>query len=324
MTTALAQQPITKPVILYSVTPETIATMAEKFAALKINGTDDKAGYELVHKARMECVKARSQIEKTRKELKAESLEFGRKVDSEAKLLTGKIEAIEYGLAEQQKIVDDAKEAIRLKAEDAKVAERIRQLEQYPETIRSDAVLRSMSDAQFSDYLAGAVKADDARKSREAERLERERIAAEQAEANRIEQERLKAERAAFEAQQKAAKAEADRVAKIEADKRAAEQAELDRQRAEIKAEQDRLAAIELDRIEAEQAAKRLAQAKADAEAKAVRDEELKPVRQRLEEFAAKVQLLALPDVADGVAGSVQHVLDVAANDIRNIAKGLK
>lgn len=334
-----SQMTIASKPILYSVTEETIKQMSVRFQVLKIGGIDDVEGYETVHKARMECVKARSAIEKTRKELKAESLEFGRKVDNEAKLLTSKIEDIEKRLTAEQKRIDDEKAAIELERQDKIVADRIEKLRPYPQSIRSDAVLRSMSPKQFDEYLEEAIKSED-------ERIERERIAKEQAEANRIEQEKLKAERAAFEAEQAKIKAEQDRLAKIEADKRAAEQAEIDRQRAEIQAEKLRLAKIEFDRLESE----RLEKAKAEAaekarietearlkreaeeaerkriedEAAAKRAEELKPVKQKIFEFAVYVRDLELPDVGDTEKKLITNILDIAGRAIHDVGKGLK
>jgi hypothetical protein len=346
MTTTLTERPTTKPVILYSVTAETIEQMAAKFAGLKINGIEDKAGYQLVHSARMECVKARGNIEKTRKELKAESLEFGRKVDAEAKLLTVKIEKIEARLETEQQVIEDAKEKLRLEREDAMVAERAAALAPYPQSNRSDVILRGMTATQFAEYLADAIKADEDRKAREAEQA---RIA----EANRIEAERLAAERAELQRIAAEQEAERKRVQAIEDEARAKERAELDRQRkeqaeaqAKIDAENARIAKAELDAANA----KVIAQAKAEAaerarveteqllarqaaekealrvaeEAAAKRAEALKPIRDKLLKFADDVLRLETPDTTPEIDAAVLAVLNGAAEAIRKIARGAK
>ena len=355
--TTLIEKPLAKPVILYSVTPETIAEMATRYAGLKINGIDDKAGYEVVQKARMDCVKARSAVEKQRKELKADALEFGRKVDAEAKLLTTKIEAIEQPLLAQQESVEAAKEAVRKEREDKVYAERQAAWDAVDGPKTDRAYLLSHTDDQFAARLQQQFVAKQARieaqAKAEAECIERERIAAEQAEKNRIEAERLAAERAEMQRIAAEQEAERKRMQAIEDAKLAKERAELDRLRkeqaeaqAKIDAEQNRLAKIEQERMEAERLEKakaeaaerarietetRLKREAEEAERKRLADEEaakraeaLKPVRQKLEDFAAKVKLLPLPSVDEGLQGSVQHVLDVASNDILKIAKGLK
>lgn len=57
----------------------------------------------------------------------------------------------------------------------------------------------------------------------------------------------------------------------------------------------------------------------------AKRAEELKPVKEKLTDFAAKVQFLTLPEgLSEDVCDSVNHLLLVAADGVRKIAKGLK
>lgn len=317
MQTELIETRLQKQAILYSVTQATIQTMRERFSSLKIVDLNDKSGYEQVHKARMECVKARSEIEKTRKQLKAESLEYGRMVDSEAKQLTTAIEEIESQLASQQKRIDDEKQLIEQRKQDAIVAERIEKLKPYPQTIRSDAVIRSMSNAEFEGYLQEAIEADKAR-------IERERIAAEQAEAKRIEDERIAAELA-----------ERKRIQAIEFERMAAEKAELDRQRKEqeakeaaLRAESERLATIERERQERELFEKAKAEAaerkRIEDESAANRAEELKPVKQKIFEFAVYVRDLELPDVGDTEKKLITNILDIAGRAIHDVGKGLK
>ena len=105
--------------ITYSVTNAAIAKLKDEYLQLKVVGFTDKKGYALCHEARMILVSKRGEVEKRRKELKSDSLAFGKQVDSEARRITLELESIENHLREQQDIID--KEKVRIKEE----AERI-------------------------------------------------------------------------------------------------------------------------------------------------------------------------------------------------------
>ena len=79
----------------------TTAIVAEKFQPmmeLTVKGVDDKTGLAKVHAARMEVKNCRVAVEKHRKHLKADALEYGRTVDKEAKRITALLEPIEQHL----------------------------------------------------------------------------------------------------------------------------------------------------------------------------------------------------------------------------------
>jgi len=66
--------------------PDTaIALMATAYLPLTIADVNDTEGFKAVHEARMVVKSKRVDVEKVRKELKADALEYGRKVDAEAK-----------------------------------------------------------------------------------------------------------------------------------------------------------------------------------------------------------------------------------------------
>jgi hypothetical protein len=71
-----------------------IDKMKADFMPLKVESVNDKKGLDTVHNARMIVKNLRVTIEKKRKELKADALEYGRMVDSVAKQLADKIEPI--------------------------------------------------------------------------------------------------------------------------------------------------------------------------------------------------------------------------------------
>lgn len=288
--------------ITYPVSKTQIAELKTKFSGMTCA---DTKGYEATRKAIAECRTLRTAVEKRRKELKADSIEFGRKVDTVAKFLTAEIESVEIPLIDMKQEVDDAKERERLRKEEEK-AEELRKL-----------------------YLA-EKKAEEERLAAiaEANRIERERLEAEAkrlAEENRILREKAEAE-ARRVAEEAAAKQrvidEANRIEreKIEAEKRRveaarqkAEREEFERQ-AKIKAEEAAKA-----KLEAEERAK--AQAKAAAEAEAKRVEAMRPDVEKVHLFANEILSMTPPSVKSSQANKA---MDWALAGLDNIASTLK
>lgn len=227
----------------------------------------------------------KSAVERVRKEQKAASLEYGRKVDAQAKEIAGEIEAM-IGVHEAPLKEIEQQEAARIAAH----KERIASLELYRDceeptaaelsALLSDVEAFAVDDSleEFKaeaalmkdDALANIKKLLEARQKYEAEQEELERLRqaeAERAQKEREEQIRREAEEAARkEAEAKAAQVERDRQLELERANREKAEAESkylrEKQEAEErakaaaeKAEQDRLAAIEAERarIEAEQ-----------------------------------------------------------------------
>jgi hypothetical protein len=105
--TDTAIQRITDTPIVYSVTDEALKSLEEKWT--EIPDCSDKKNYEVVRKGISEVVGLRTSVEKRRKELKADSLEYGRRVDSAAKSIKDRLVAIETPLKAAKGKVDDAK-----------------------------------------------------------------------------------------------------------------------------------------------------------------------------------------------------------------------
>jgi len=269
-----------------------IAAMADEYLPLKIAGLEDAAGYALVHKARMDVKAKRVAVEKTRKELKADALEYGRKVDAEAKRLTALLNPIESHLLAEEKAVDDEKERIKneakLKAEDEE---------------------RARKEAEEAKRKA-EQEAEDARLRAEREKLEAERRA-------------MEAERSRIAAEQKATqdKIDAERRA-IELDKARQEAAE--KARVETEQRLAREAAANKTRLEAEEAA---AKAKAEAEEVArKRAEALRPDREKLLMVASCVGGIVVPDVsveAQSAARKIETILVEAQDKIKTIVAAM-
>ena len=227
-------------------------------------------GMAIAKADRAEVRTLRTSLEAKRKEIKAPALAHCKLIDEEAKRITTELLKLEVPIDEQIKareLVMEAERAAREAAEKARVmaiTERIAGIRQYIElaaSCRTSERIQLLQDklaelavegfeefqeeAELAHKQAGA-KVEELLTAKLEQEAEQARIKAEQAEAVA----KLANERAVFEAQQSAAKIEADRLAserlaqiaaevQAQALKRKAEQAELDIQRAA--AEADRL-----------------------------------------------------------------------------------
>jgi hypothetical protein len=99
-----------------AVTPK-IEELSAQFLPLRIANIEDKDGYEEVKRALKVMIGTRTAVEDKRKELKADSLAFGRAVDSRAKEITSMLFPIEYHLSSEKEKIDNEIEAIAQKAE---------------------------------------------------------------------------------------------------------------------------------------------------------------------------------------------------------------
>lgn len=257
----------TFPAVIFSVTDAGIAELEAKHRGLVV-AHGDKKGYLALTQAIAEVRTARTDVEKRRKELKQDALEYGRLVDSTAKQITERLEAIEGPLkankeqydAEVERIKREKEEAERLRI--AGIQSLIAAIANAPAAFaaaNTDRLRQAIEKAEameisIADYEEFTQQATDAKTAAIAalNDLLSARIAADQAEAARLaEQARIDAER----------KAEAERLAAEQA-RLAAERAEFDRQQAEARRQQE-----EADRARRE--AEAAEQAKRDAEARA-------------------------------------------------------
>ena len=289
-------------VIVFPVTDQAIVTLGEKLSGIVVP-FGDKAAYKTLSAAISEVRTVRTDVEKKRVELKADALEFGKKVDSEAKRITALLVAIENPLKEQKEKIDA--EDARIKAEkEAVERERIEAIQKRINHITTAPMRANMKsiaeiekaiqglkdfeiDESFAEFVGQASKEKflalhelekylEVRKLFEAE--EAERIAREQAEAEarRVESERLKAEAEALRierekfAEQQRAIDEANRKEReLMLAEQAKQQAEIAEQQRAIDAENNRLASEAAER----QRQQDLAQARKEAAEKAIADE---------------------------------------------------
>jgi len=211
-----------------------------KFLPLKINGIEDEEGYKVVADGLKIIVGRRVAVENKRKELKADSLAFGRAVDARAKEITEMLSPIELHLKKAKEVIDLELAEIEEKKKQATQAEISRKhfalidcgmhlvgneytwrskVNNTEETLVA-VNLELMSDDDFNTYISTIEelnkqdknileeqerKAEQERKELE---LEQERVRAEQKEA----QDKLDAEKAAFDVEQAKFKAEQDAI----------------------------------------------------------------------------------------------------------------
>jgi len=277
----------------YDVTMEKIAEVSDDYAALV---ADTPTGYREVTLAIADCRTKRAAVEKRRKELKKDALEYGRAVDGAAKELIGAVKAIEEPLKIKKKVVDDAKAAKKQAAAEAKLQAEREAEEKRLEEIRAEQEARLAAEREQIE--AERRELEEAKRAAEVQ-------AAKDAEARRVEQEaaeaKLAAERAAIEEERQA---EEDRIA--------AERAELDAERREVE---------KVTREQAEREAAK-AEAKAAAEAEAKRQAEIDAMAPDLEKLSAWAELISefadeIPDVASETA---KAIVRAATDDLLAIA----
>lgn len=288
-------------------TPDAIERF-ENYRTLAIKDIHDRKELAEVNSKRMELVRVRTTVDKTRKAMNEDARKQIAENDSKAKAVLQRIEPIESHLKGLLDAAETMLEAERIEAANKLYAERVAELESLGATL-PEQMVREATAASWPQLLTLAIVQAEQRKI--AEKLAAEQKAAAEKEAA----EREAREQAERESRRKQQEAE-DAARKADAAKLAAERAEFARQQAEAKAKADaeaerqRIANEARERQEAERLAaiqkkldddaallaqqradlaaqqKRIddAKAAADAEAKRKADDEL---------YASRVQRLA-------------------------------
>lgn len=181
----------------FNPTVKELTDLAESYSKLEIKGVDDTAGYKAMDAARKKLKETRVRIEKDGKLLRADALEFQRRVIAKEKELIGLIEPIEIELSMKQKRINDEKEMIRRKK---LMPERVARLLSIGVTI-SEETLLFMEDEKFAAYFNSKNAEFLAEKERklkaekeEAERKQREEQEKIDAEKRKIEEEKARLE----------------------------------------------------------------------------------------------------------------------------------
>jgi len=211
----------------FDVVVPAVAELSKEFLPMKIASIDDVEGYTEVSKALRFVVSKRTAVEEKRKELKADSLAYGRAVDARAKEITEMLSPIEMHLKSEKDRIDAEKEEIKKREEEAKIAvinERSNKLirlgglllmTEYIWKSKIDNTeistprinLELFSDEEFDEFVAEIVKkkeSDDAFLQAEEERKKAEQTQLAES------QKQLQEERAKFQAEQEKIKKEMD------------------------------------------------------------------------------------------------------------------
>lgn len=327
----------------YSETRARIATLKRESSALTFDYETSK-GNRLArsHVANLRTVKG--DIERKRKELKADALEYGRKVDSVAKELTAEIEAMIDVHQGPLDLIESREEARVAKMEailaSATVTPEGAAFLATSEACRSAigrivAVPTDESLAEFRKRIADAKDASLILLNGRLHDLTRQE--AEAAELARLREEQAK--RDAEAAKARAEKEREEREARIAAEaaekaKRQAEQAaEAERQRAAAAArleaerkEREASAALEAEREKTRKAtvaAEKAKREKAEAEAKAEREERERKEAEAKRAANAKHRAKVLAEIAEDLesAGSPAEMAEaIAAGKVRHVA----
>lgn len=204
----------------FNPTKAEITSLVEKYKSLTISGIDDKAGYEAVHKARVELKNVRVNITKTGKSMREEALKFQKDVIAKEKELVEMVEPTERELESKQQAIDEEKEKIKRQS---LLPERREKLQSINVVVEDDFLLL-MDEARFTEFF----------NQKNTEFLaEKERLMKE-------EQEKLEAEKRAMQDKKDAEEREAKHQEElVQARKEAVEQAAKDAaNHARIEAEQ--------------------------------------------------------------------------------------
>lgn len=271
-----------------------------------------------INEALKVIVPLRTELERTRVNLKAESLEFGRKVDAEAARLKRDILAFETPIQEAKaKILaaEKARAEAKVKAEEeAAAAERKRLADLEAEKKRQEDEARAAEAKKLAEE-----RAELDRQKAEAEakaKVEADKLAAERAELDRKERE-------VREAQEKLDREKREEAERARREKEAAElKAKLEREAKEAAERelQERIAREKADREEAERQAKIRAE-REEAERKAA--EAARPDIDKIRAFGDRLAAFIaenFPDVKAGsraaqfLAAARQHMTAVAVD----------
>lgn len=316
-------------IIKYNITDVAIQALDEKYQNMTItNGTSYKAVVVGIGEIRA----YRVEVEKKRKELKRDALEFGRAVDGEAKRITGLLLPIESRLKEVKQVEDDRKAAIKAEKERIeqervqgirnkisdfqRLADGVNALQREQlENVMADINAMAITAEEFQEFVEEAegvllavrnvvqtaletrVKLDREALQRKEETERLAKVAKEQAaEATRLAE--AEAKQKAEEAKQKA---ELEKARQEQESKVKAEEVRLEAERQKIETEKARLEAekqAEIERKKREAKEKQIAeaarrQAIKDAEARALREKQGRIVREKAEaEEAARLEAL--------------------------------
>jgi hypothetical protein len=307
----------------YGVTDAKLAELAAKYKDLQ--EIKDPASRAMAAGGRRECRELRVAVEHKRKELKADALEFGRRVDGEAKRITESLREIEDPLdalikADETRREEERQAKLRVIAEaEAKERARVDEIKGRIESRYGDSALLSLHSLPSQGILERiqqeeviteadgfAEFAEEARRRQieftdKAGELHGAKAEAEaEAERQRLEAEKLAEERRQFEEEQRLAreKAEAEQTARQEKERQEREERERSESALQARIREER------ESIEAERRQLREEQEAMEAEKRRIEEESLAKIRaedeeKRRQEMQEQARLCAEQDLKE-------------------------
>jgi hypothetical protein len=322
--------------------------LASKFKGLKVNGVDDKEGFNTVRDGRLAIKKARVEIQKAGKALRENAVKFQKTVIERENQLIAIIEPVENELMMEESRIAKEKEDLRIAAErkeNERIQARVKALSEfnyyldlYDAKIMPEENFQALlghAEAEFKKQQEAEAKAKaeaERVKREEEERLQREReeLARQRAENEAKEAEirasREKLERDQREREEYARKQEEEKQAWLKA-----EREKLEAEKRAFELEKQKKEAEERARIESENRIKREAEEKAErerlTELERQRQEALKPDKEKLLSYIKSLSGIPHPQLQDdkakqlfsGVLVQIDRFCFDAKNQIQNL-----
>jgi chemosensory pili system protein ChpA (sensor histidine kinase/response regulator) len=270
-----------------NITEKVLVELETRYTGLNIKGPDDKAGLQLVHDARMQCRSLRVLAAKICKAGREEAVAEQRRWLTAEKLVTARIEAVEKPLQlEEERITAEVSRLRKEKAEaeGRMIAERTRKMNEIGGFISYEDA-KAFTQEQFD--IAFGARTAEFEAEQEAARIEAERLAAEQAERDRLAAEeatRIKEQQAELRQKQEELEAREREIReREEASRREAERLAQERRHA-AELEEARKQAAEKAATEERRKAEQAERAKIEAEA---------AEKRRIEEERQAAELMA-------------------------------
>ena len=278
----------------------------DKAFAIKVTNIGQTAEMGRARQARLALKDIRVQTEKTRIQMKEDSLRTGKAIDGMANVIKFLIAPIEQHLQDQEDYGKRMQEKAQAEQRDLRTCEAGDLIRYFPHGVDLGAI----ADEEYAKHLHLAKVQDKAVRD-ETDRVERERIEREQKEAAEREAMRAENEQLRAEAEKIEAEREIERTAALIAKQQAgaaiaAERAEVERLE---RAERERIAAENRAKMEADNAEReRLRKEQAEKEA-AERAAMEAPDKEKLHRLAVEIQYITLPEIE---SKEMKKVLDEA------------
>jgi hypothetical protein len=151
-----AENPITTELVKANVTEAVIQKLRTEFLSLKINGIDDKEGYEKVHKARIQCRDVRVLTEKICKKGREDAVRIQKEWIAKEKEVVAQVSEVEGHLKKQEDAIDTEKEAIKIRQERLLKLpgrkEQTKGIEEFLGELTDEDIMR-FDDAQWNEII---------------------------------------------------------------------------------------------------------------------------------------------------------------------------